>query len=163
MRREQSLARGGVAHADQARGNAADDGIVRYVADHHGIGADDHVVADVDAAENLRARANLHAITDGGGAEWVGSPAVADRHAMADQAIIAEPRRAVDDDAAVVLDREASADDGGAADGDAAENLDPLTEQHIENVPGRAQPAIADDVARVSEAVDQERPESQPE
>src|SRR5437763_684535 len=98
------------AHADQAGGDAADDGVGRHVLGDHRARADDRVVADRDAAQEARAVADPHV--------------VADAHVALVDALHAD--RALDlDDAVVEVDQHhAVGDDALTADRDVLEGGD---------------------------------------
>ena len=137
--------------------------IVGHISHDHGIRTYDHAVTDVNAAENLGACANLHAIADRRRAEQILVPAVADGDSMANQAIIADHARAMNDDAAMMLDTQASADTSTRADGDAANDLDQLAEHRSGDGPGGPQNLVLDAVSGVAKAIHQERPVPEPE
>jgi hypothetical protein len=100
--------------------------MVGNVASDDGIGADDRVMSDADAAEYLRAGADLHPVADFGSAKRIVEAGIAERHAVTYQAIVTDDSGTVNDDAAMMLDAQSSADDGRGADGDAANDLDQL-------------------------------------
>src|SRR5690554_360379 len=67
----------------------------RHIPDHHRAGGDHRVVADGDAAENDRAGADLDAVAN----HRVAIPHLADGDVLANDAVLADPRLAADDDA----------------------------------------------------------------
>src|SRR4051795_8521410 len=75
---------------------ATGDRKIRNIRNDDGIGADDHVIADADAAENLGAGTEFHPIADPGCAERVDPAAfVPDCYAVTDQTVIADDGVAV--------------------------------------------------------------------
>src|SRR3954470_4853354 len=106
----------GSAYFDDSGRHAADYREIRNVLNDYGIGADDHIVADPDAPENLGAGTEVDPIADCGRAERIGAAAVANCYTVTDQAVIANYGVAVDDDTAVVLYTKPAADGRRGAD-----------------------------------------------
>jgi hypothetical protein len=149
------------AYFQESRGDSADDGIVRNVADDHCIRADDHVIAHGDPSENLGARTELHPVADSGCSEGIVRAAVSQRHAVTNQAIVADDAGSMDDNATMVLDGEAPADRRGRADTDAAEDFGEFVEHDVNDGPRHAQKFVSDHESGVTKAVHEERPKSQ--
>ena len=86
----------GSTNPDDPGRNAADDREIRDILHHHGIRADDYIVTDSDAAQDLGARPKIHPIADRGRAEGIGSATVANCDTVTDQAVIADDRIAME-------------------------------------------------------------------
>src|SRR4051794_23795836 len=99
--RSRSLRSLGSAYFDDSGRDAADYREIRNILNDYGIGADDHVVADPDASENLGAGTEVDPIADCGRAERIGAAAVANCYPVTDQTVIANDGAAVDDDTAM--------------------------------------------------------------
>src|ERR1700674_4000393 len=137
--------------------------VVRNIVNDHGVRADDHAVADRDAAQYLGARAHLHTIADSGRAERILESDITDRDAMTNQAIVADDRGAVNHDAPMVLDTQASSDGGAGTDGDPADDFGQFAENHVNNGPRCAQNLVSDHKSGVTEPVHGECPKSKAE
>lgn len=131
--------------------------------DDYGVRANYRAVADRDAAQYLGARAHLHAIANSRRAEQILNPTITDRDAMANQAIVADDRGAVNHDTPMVFDTQAPPDCGGGADGDPANDFDQFVENHVNDGPRCAQNPIPDHKSGVTEPVHKECPKSKPE
>lgn len=101
------------------RRNSNRNGARWYVADNHCIGADRNIVTHHNCAEYLRAGANIHPIPKTRGEMRLVPVAIADGNSLADYAVIADDRAAMNDDRAEMLDRQPPADNRGFGDHDA--------------------------------------------
>lgn len=72
------------------RRDASNDGIVRDIACHYGIGADSHIVADCDRAKNLGPWANKHTIPDHRHARSLAAIRLTDGDALRNIAVFAD-------------------------------------------------------------------------
>src|SRR5205085_6719812 len=122
---------GGVAHHDRAR---------RYRPADDGSGADDGVVANGDAADDHRMRADEDPIADGWRAAVVASTRDADGDVLRQAAVMADARFRRDDDRAVVPDVNAVADLALRRNADAGDDLDELLRRQHERGEERAAP-----------------------
>lgn len=147
-------------HFDYPGRDAADHREIRYIPDHNGVRADDHVIADSYASQDLGAGAEIDTVADGWRAKRVSAATVTERDTMTDQTVIAHDRVSMDDDTAVVLYRQPPADFRRGADDDAAENLRELVEDYVDNRPGRPHDFVADGETGVAEAIHQQGPEA---
>ncbi len=129
---------------DDSGRDAADDREIRDILHHHGIRADDHVIADPDAAQHLGARPKIHPIADRGRAKGIGAAAVANCDTVTDQAVIADDRIAMDDDTAMVHYTQTAADGARGANHNSAEDLCELVEDYVDDRPGCPQHLVAD-------------------
>ena len=148
------------ANFEDTRRYTADNGKIGNIPDDHGIGTYDYIVSHSNAPQDLRASTELDSAADRGGAQWILGAAVADGHTVADQTVIANHRRAMDDDAAVMLNAQTAPDSCGRADDNAAKNFRELVEYEVGDRPRCPHYFIADDEAGMSETVHQQRPEA---
>ena len=137
--------------------------MVRNILSDHGVRPYDDVVPHTDAPQDLGAGTELDPIADRGRAGWIVQPAVADGYAVTEQTVIADYGAPVNDDATVMLYAQPAADARGRANADSAKDLDELIEHNVEDRPGSAHQLVTNDEARVTEAVDQNRPEAEAE
>src|SRR5882757_3521914 len=149
-----------VAHFDHSRRNPSDHCELRNIPNDHGIGANDHVIADADAPEHLGTGAKLDTVPDRRGSQGVVGARVANCDAVTDQAVIAHHGIAMDDNASMVLDAQAPANARRRADDDAAGHLGKLVEDYVGDSPGRPHDLVANDKPRMPEAVHQQCPEA---
>ena len=149
----------GVRWEDDAGGDADGARVVGDVGEDDGVGADGSIVADADGAKELGAGANVDPVADLGRAAQA---AVAEAHgdAVAEDAVVAEAGVATNDDAANVLDDEATTDPDFAGEFGAEERDREELEQLVEGGDRGAQGTPRDGVAPAAEAVDEEHPES---
>ena len=99
--------------ADNARRHAGDGLVVRHRRQHDRAGGDARAMADLDIAENLRARADQHAVADLRMAVAGLLAGAAQRHALQDRDVVLDHRRLADDEAGRVVEEDALADARG--------------------------------------------------
>src|SRR5262245_13872923 len=95
---------------DDARRYATDRDAGRDVLHDYRVGADQHVIADADAADDLGSRADEDVVADARAAGHLAEVDAAERHVMTQVAVVADRHLTVDEDAAVVTDVKAAAD-----------------------------------------------------
>ena len=129
--------------------------LARHVADDDAVGADLRAVADLDRAEQLRARADRDVVLHRRMALAGLEAGAAERHALVERHVVADRRGLADHDARAVVDEEALADLRGVVD------LDPG--QRPRGVGDRArQQRHAGLVQRVRDAVREQRLDARP-
>ena len=77
---------------------------------HHRAGRDARAMADLDIAENLRARPDHHAVADLGMAVLVLLAGAAERHAVQDRDVVLDDGGLADNEAGGVVEEDAAAD-----------------------------------------------------
>ena len=111
----------------------------RHGFDHHGVRADAGVRADREAAQDLGARADHHALLEGGVALFaLVQTGAAQGDALVDGAVVAHDGGLADDDAESVVDEDPPADLRAGVDFDAGEDA-----AQVRDEPPRPQPAAA--------------------
>ena len=128
---------------------------------HDRIRADDRIIANVNSSKDFRSRADLHAVTDDRRSHGIVFSGVADGDAMANQAVIANHRCSVNDDATVVFDAQAAADLRGIADAHAAKDLSELVENPVQQGPGKPNVSVRDHESSVAETINGQGPEAE--
>ena len=112
--------------ADDLGGDAHGSGVLRHLAEHHGVGRDPGVVTHPEGPQHLGSAADEHVVSDGGMALAVVLAGAAQGDAMIDQAVVADLGGLADDDAHPVVNDQAAADLGAGVDlnaGDVAGQL----------------------------------------
>src|SRR5580698_5819531 len=97
-------------HAHDTTGDADDCRVVRYRMNDNGAGADFHVVADLNTAENLSARSDNHVIADGRMALAVLVARATERDALIAKHVVADLGGFADHYSHAVIDEKAPAD-----------------------------------------------------
>src|ERR1700743_651239 len=100
------------AYLYDARRYPSDHRKIRNVAHDNSVRADDYVVADAYAAQDLCPSSEMHPVADDGRTKCILCPCFTQGAAGADQTIIAHDGRAVNADAAVMFDAQPAADLG---------------------------------------------------
>src|SRR5579883_3260687 len=103
---------------------------------HHRPGAHFNVVADLNIAEDARARADHHAVSDGGMALAGRFPSASERYALIEQHVVADFRRLADHHPHAVVDEQTPADPGAGMNLDSRQASRELA-QH----PGQREPS----------------------
>lgn len=83
--------------------NTNSDAIIRNVAQHDSVSTDQHIVTDLDGAEELRSGPNIDVVADNWSALFLDA-AQADHNSVPDATIIADPCIAADNDSAKMID-----------------------------------------------------------
>lgn len=109
-----------------AAGNTDHGSVIRHGMHHYAARADLHMMADADVAQDRRARADHHSVSDGG-VPFTGILAgTAQRHTLIDQHVVADLAGLPDDHAHAMIDEEATPNGGAGVDlnaGQAARKL----------------------------------------
>ncbi len=138
---------------DDFRGDADADGVRRDVFEDDGVGADLAVVADGDGADDHRAAADVGAVLDDGlESTMVAAAGDAEGGVLADVDVIADGAGA-EDHAAMMPDADTAADGDGVGEADAADPLDELVENFVEEREGETDDFGFDIHPPVAEAV----------
>ena len=104
--------------ADGLSGDSDDHGAIRNLFHHNGISADSAVVTDFDRAEDFRAGADDHPVSDRRvtlAGLWTGS---AERDAVVDRDVVTDLRSLADHHTRRVVDEQTRPDDGTGVDVD---------------------------------------------
>ena len=94
-------------------GTPGDRLVVRHRLQHDRAGRDPGAMADLDVAEDFRARADQHAVADLGMAVAGLLAGAAERHALQDRDVVLDHRRLADHEAGRVVEEDALADARG--------------------------------------------------
>ena len=115
--------------ADDPAGHADDRRIGRHLAQDDRIGRNARVVANLERAEHLRARADHDVVAERRVPLADVLARAAERHALIEQAVVADLGGLAYDDAGAVVDDEAAADVRAGVDLDARPHLRPLRDR----------------------------------
>ena len=115
--------------ADGLSGNPDHHGAARDLLDHHGVGPDPAVVADLDRAEDLGAGADDHAVSDGGVAFPGIAAGAAERDAVINRDVVADLRGFADHHAGRVVNEHAGAENGPGMDVDPGQDAGDLPDR----------------------------------
>src|SRR6267143_554937 len=102
--------------ADDPGGNPSYRHVMRHGLHHHGAGGNAGAMADLDIAENFRARSDQYAVADFGMAVLVLLAGAAKRNAVQDRDVVFDHSGLADDEAGGVIEEDTAADPGCGID-----------------------------------------------